>query len=92
MFPKLLLNDSDPLRKKHKKGRVAVVSHADVIKTVLVHYLEMDYDHLLKFRIDNASISLLWLHKNRSRVMAINSLPQPAKLFGLRDLLSPKKK
>lgn len=79
------------LRKKHRGGRVAVVSHADVIKTVLVHYLEMDYDHLLKFRIDNASVSLLWLHKDRARVMAVNSLPQPAKLFGLRDLLSPKK-
>jgi len=77
------------LRKKHKKGRVAVVSHADVIKTILVHYLGMDYDHLLKFRIDNASISLLWFHKDRARVLAINSLPAPSRLFDLIDLLSP---
>lgn len=77
------------IRKKHKKGRIAVVSHADVIKTVLVHYLGMDWNDLLKFRIDNTSISLLWFHKDRSRVMAINSLPAPHKLFNLIDLLSP---
>ena len=79
----------EKIRKKHKRGRVAVVSHADVIKTVLVHYLDMDLNDLLKFRIDNASISLLWFHKERRRVMAVNCLPRPAKLFGLRDLLSP---
>jgi len=79
----------EKIRKKHKKGRVAVISHADVIKTVLVHYLGMDWNDLLKFRIDNTSISLLWFYKDRTRVMAINCLPVPAKLFGLQDLLSP---
>jgi len=79
----------EKIRRRHKKGRVVVVSHADVIKTVLVHYLGMDWNDLLKFRIDNTSISLLWFHKDRARVMAINSLPVPAKLFGLQDLLSP---
>ncbi len=77
------------LRKRHKKGRIVVVSHADVIKAILVHYLGMDYDHLLRFRIDNTSISLLTFHKEHARVMAINSLPAPAKLFGRVDLLSP---
>jgi broad specificity phosphatase PhoE len=79
----------EKVRRKHKSGRVVIVSHADVIKTVLVHYLGMDWNDLLKFRIDNASISLLWFHKGRARVMAINSLPAPSKLFGLQDLLSP---
>ncbi len=79
----------ETIRRRHKKGRIAVVSHADVIKTVLVHYLGMDYNHLLKFRIDNASISLLWFYKDRARVMAVNSLPAPHKLFGLVDLLTP---
>lgn len=77
------------LRKRHKSGRVALVSHADVIKTVLVHYLGMDYDHLLRLRIDNTSISLLWFFKDRARVMAVNALPTPHKLFGLTDLLTP---
>ncbi|HSA59549.1 MAG TPA: histidine phosphatase family protein [bacterium] len=79
----------ETIRRRHKAGRIAVVSHADVIKTVLVHYLGMDYDHLLKFRIDNASISLLWFYKDRARVMAVNALAAPHKLFGLVDLLSP---
>jgi broad specificity phosphatase PhoE len=79
----------EKIRRRHKKGRIAVVSHADVIKTVLVHYLGMDRNDLLKFRIDNASLSLLWFYKDRTRVMAVNCLPVPAKLFGLQDLLSP---
>jgi broad specificity phosphatase PhoE len=79
----------EKIRKKHKMGRIVVVSHADVIKTILVHYLGMDYNHLLKFRIDNASLSLLWFHKDHARVMSINSLAKPARLFGLKDLLSP---
>ncbi|HEX5037340.1 MAG TPA: histidine phosphatase family protein [bacterium] len=79
----------EKIRRKHKKGRVVVVSHADVIKTVLVHYLGMDRNSLLKFRIDNTSISLLWFYKTQARVMAINSLAVPSKLFGLQDLLSP---
>ena len=82
----------EKIRKKHVKGRVAVVSHADVIKTVLVHYLGMDRNDLLKFRIDNTSISLLWFYKKHARVMAINSLATPHRLFGLRDLLSPQLK
>lgn len=79
----------EKIRRRHKKGRIAVVSHADVIKTILVHYLGMDLNDLLKFRIDNASVSLLWFHKDRARVMAVNSLTVPSRLFGLRDLLSP---
>ncbi len=82
----------EKIRKRHRKGRVAVVSHADVIKTVLVHYLGMHLNDLMKFRIDNASVSLLWFHEKRARVMTINSLATPSKLFGLRDLLSPPQK
>ena len=79
----------EKIRKRHRKVRIAVVSHADVIKTILVHYLGMDRNDLLKFRIDNASISLLWFHEDRARVMSVNSLAVPARLFGLRDLLTP---
>lgn len=79
----------EKLRRKHKKGRIAVVSHADVIKTVLVHYLGMDYDHLLRLRIDNTSISLLWFYEDRARVMSVNALPAPRKMFDLVDLLTP---
>lgn len=73
------------LKKKYRKGRIAVVSHADVIKTILVHYLGMDLNNLQKFRIDNTSVSLLWFQKGHARIMAVNCPTVPAKLFGPTD-------
>ncbi len=78
------------LRLKHKSGRIVVVSHADVIKAVLVHYLGLDLNDILRFRIDNGSLSLLWFNRTptqNARVMAINSLPSPGKLFLQTDQL-----
>lgn len=81
----------ESLRKKHKSGRVIVVSHADVIKAVLVHYLGLGLNGILKIRIDNCSLSLLSFNGIHERVMAINSLPSPGRLFGNSDQLPPPK-
>lgn len=75
------------LRKHAKGGRVALVSHADIIKSILVHYLKLDLDELLRFRIDNGAISLLWFNGTRARVLAINCPPLPDGLFGKTDQL-----
>lgn len=71
----------EKIRKAHVKGRVVLVSHADVIKAILIHYLGMDLNQLLTFRIDNSSLSLLWFNEKRARVMAVNNLCSPDKLF-----------
>lgn len=41
-------------------GPVLCVSHCDVIRAVLAHYLRLDLKHLLRFDISTASIS--WLN------------------------------
>lgn len=84
----------EKLRKQHKKGgRIAVVSHADVIKVILVHYMGLDLNDMLRFRIDNCGLSLLWFSEKRHRVMAVNCPPDPRQLFSLTDqLLPPRKK
>jgi len=65
----------EKLKKKHKKGRVIVVSHADVIKTILLHYLRMDLNDLLRIRIDNGSLSVLSFSNGRHRATAVNCPP-----------------
>lgn len=75
------------LRKRYKKGRVAIVSHADVIKAILIHYLGLDLNELLKLRIDNGALSLLWFDEARHRVMSINCPASPGHLFSLTDQL-----
>ena len=69
------------LRKKFKSGRVVVVSHADVIRLILVHYLELGIDDLLRLRIDNGSLSLLGFEGDRARVLAVNCPPTLPWLF-----------
>ena len=53
--------------------RVAVVSHADVIKAILAHYLEMPLTKWQNFRIDNASLSILkFEEKRKPRAIVVN--------------------
>lgn len=69
------------LKKRHRKGRVLVVSHADIIKTILTYCLRLDLNDLQRFRIDNGSLTLLWFHDSFCRVLAVNHLTSPDKIF-----------
>ncbi len=57
----------------HKKETIAVVSHADLIKMVLAHYLGVHLDLFQRIVISPASISVLALMKNGVvRVVRVN--------------------
>jgi broad specificity phosphatase PhoE len=54
-------------------GQTAVaVTHCDIIRGVLAHYLGMPLDNLLRFDVDPASISTLELGRWGARVRSIN--------------------
>jgi len=46
-----------------EKGRVALVSHADVIKVAMLHALGMDLDHIRRFTLDNCAICMVRISK-----------------------------
>lgn len=46
------------IRRKHEGQRVLVISHADVGKAILVHYLGIPLDLLQKVGCDNGSLSI----------------------------------
>lgn len=77
----------ETLRKRHKRGRIAVVSHADVIKAILTRYLRLPLDDLLKIRIDNCSLSSLWFNGKHSRVLGINCHARLRRFFLRTDQL-----
>nr|WP_245215465.1 histidine phosphatase family protein [Pararoseomonas baculiformis] len=56
----------------HPGERIAVVSHADVIKAVLARYLGLDLDNLLRFDIAPASVSALALWEGDGKVLCMN--------------------
>jgi len=58
---------------KHDEGRIAVISHADVIKSIIVHFLEIPLDSWQSFKIDNASVTILRFKEGkRPRVITMN--------------------
>lgn len=48
------------------------VSHCDVIRGVVAHYLGLDADRLLGFDIDPASLTTIALHAGGGRLVALN--------------------
>jgi broad specificity phosphatase PhoE len=60
----------------HKqKDLVAIFFHADPIKLVIAHYLELPLDGFQRLRVDTGSISILAIGKTGARLEALNLKP-----------------
>ncbi|WP_156678237.1 histidine phosphatase family protein [Sphingomonas profundi] len=55
---------------------VLCVSHCDIIRGVVAHYLGLDLDRLLGFDIDPASLTTVELDGDRGRIVALNERPR----------------
>lgn len=53
-------------------GPLLCVSHCDVIRGIVAHYLGLEFDRLLAFDIDPASLTTLALHDGGGRVVSLN--------------------
>ncbi|MBT8207099.1 MAG: histidine phosphatase family protein, partial [Acidimicrobiia bacterium] len=63
----------EDLVSKHPKGKVAVVSHSDVIRVLLANYLGMPLDLVHRLDVLPASVSIIDLPKGGPpRVSVIN--------------------
>ena len=69
--------------------KTALVSHADVIKPVITHYLGMDLDHMHRLAVANASVTVLDLaYPGAPRIRYMNLMPWKWQK-GLPDVPSP---
>jgi probable phosphoglycerate mutase len=67
------------LRAKHEGETVVLVSHGDVIKAVLAHFLRISLDDLESFDIAPAAVSAVHVGENWAQVKLVNdtgSLPR----------------
>jgi broad specificity phosphatase PhoE len=64
------------VRNTYPQGIVTVVSHGDVIRTALAHYLGMSFNEYRRLDLDNGAISVLELLDGWIRVKALNFVPQ----------------
>lgn len=62
----------DGLRREHGEARLALVSHADLIKAVLAFVLGLSLDGLHRFEVDPASISTVVMGDWGAKVLVMN--------------------
>jgi broad specificity phosphatase PhoE len=66
----------DRIARESLGAKTALVSHADVIKPVITHYLGMDLDSMHRLAVANASVSLLDLaYPGSPRIRYMNLMP-----------------
>jgi probable phosphomutase (TIGR03848 family) len=56
----------------HPEGAVAIVSHADTIKTVVAHYAGIHLDLFQRIVISPASVSVIWRGPHGPRLVRLN--------------------
>ncbi len=62
----------EALVKKHPKQRIAIVSHSDIIKLVVAHYLGAHIDLFQRIDISPASTTIIWLGSDRPFIRRVN--------------------
>jgi probable phosphomutase (TIGR03848 family) len=71
------LEGIDRLRGQHADEAIAIFSHGDVIKSVLAHFLGISLDHLERFDVAPASVSIVAAGDGWAQVKLINGSGEP---------------
>jgi broad specificity phosphatase PhoE len=66
----------ETIRQTYPQGIIVMVSHGDVIRTVLAHYLNMPFNEYRRINVDNGAISVMELFDDWVRLKALNFVPQ----------------
>ncbi len=61
--------------------RVLFVSHGDIIRTVLCHFMSLELQHFRRIRIDNATFSAVQVAGDFAELKFLNLLPDPERAF-----------
>ena len=61
----------EEIRRRHRRGVVAAVSHADMIKAILAHYLGLHLDLFQRINVEPASVSAIALGNGFPRVLRV---------------------
>jgi probable phosphomutase (TIGR03848 family) len=66
------LNELQDIVKLHSGSMVAVVSHGDVLRSIICHFLGISLDLMLRLEIEPASVSIVDLQPYGPRVLLVN--------------------
>jgi probable phosphomutase (TIGR03848 family) len=60
------------IARRHRRGRVAIATHGDIVRIVLAHFLGTPLDDFQRIVADTASVSVLVTDAHRGRVVLVN--------------------
>jgi len=66
---------------QHPGKRVIFVSHGDIVRTVLCHFLKVELQHFHRIRVDNAALSAIQIAGEFAEVKFLNLMPNPQQAF-----------
>lgn len=69
------LEEIERIAEDHPKGNVCCVSHGDVIKLVLAHYMGVHIDLFQRLVVAPASISVFSLSERGPMILSLNAMP-----------------
>ena len=69
------VREIENLREKHPRDVICCVSHADVIKLAVAHYLGMHLDMFQRIDVAPASVTAIAIGESGPRVITVNSAP-----------------
>ncbi len=69
------VDEIDRLANEHPKDKICCVSHGDVIKLVLAHYMGVHIDLFQRIVIAPASISVLAVSEHGPAILSLNAAP-----------------
>jgi len=67
----------DQMQRADPDGRVVLVSHGEMIRVAILHYLELSADAYSQIEVDPASISTLVMTQGAVQVQAVNEVVGP---------------
>ncbi|HUO05182.1 MAG TPA: histidine phosphatase family protein [Candidatus Binataceae bacterium] len=61
--------------------RILFVSHGDIIRTILCHFMGLELENFRRIRVDNATFTGIHIIGDFAEVKFVNLLPDPARAF-----------
>ena len=65
----------------HPEKRILFVSHGDIVKTILCHFMHVPLEHFRSIRVDNATFSGIQVAGDFAEVKFLNMLVDPRRAF-----------
>jgi probable phosphoglycerate mutase len=67
-----MITTLEKLRTQHRNTTVAVISHADIIKSAIAYYAGIHLDMLLRIEVDPVSVSIIEVTDDTASILLVN--------------------